>query len=216
MWAENGYGGRVVEYMLDQIVYAGDALAQHTTDTLFANLDTALAETSPGAGGALFLPWLGGSLAPSSNPEMRGGFINLSLTTRRVDLVRSVTEGVAHNLAWLMPHVEAFTGETIDELTFVGGAARSPEWCQILADVLNRAVAPANDPDTAVARSTAYLALARQGVLDRREVESGVEHDRVFEPRPDHRSRYAAHQEQFEAAFEALAPISQALNSIPE
>ena len=187
VFAENGYGGRLVEYVLDQIVYAGDALADHGTESLFDRLDAALADTAPGAGGALFLPWLGGSLAPSANPDMRGGFINVSLATRRVDLVRGVTEGVAHNLAWLLPHVEAFTGQAIEELAFVGGAARSPEWCQILADILDRPVAPAVDPDTAVARTAARLALARAGVLDRAAVEAGVETRRPFEPRAEHR-----------------------------
>ncbi len=213
VFAENGYGGRLVEYMLDEIVYAGDALAEHGTAELFARLDAALAESTPGAGGALFLPWLGGSLAPSANPDMRGGFINVSLTTRRVDLVRAVTEGVAHNLAWLLPHVEAFTGEPIEELAFVGGAARSPGWCQILADVLGRSIAPAVDPDTAVARSAARLAQARLGVLDRVEVEEGVELCDPFDPRPDRRPLYDMHQQQFEAAFEALQPISHALTT---
>ena len=213
VFAENGYGGRLVEYMLDEIVYPDDALAEHGTVELFARLDDALAGSPAGAGGTLFLPWLGGSLAPSSNPDMRGGFINVSLATRRVDLVRAVAEGVAHNLAWLIPHVEAFTGDTIRELVFVGGAARSPEWCQILADVVDRAVSPAVDPDTAVARSAARLALARLGVLDRAEVEAGVELRPAYEPRAAHRPLYECHQHQFEAAFEALRPISEALST---
>ncbi len=213
VFAENGYGGRVVEYMLDQVVYAGDALADHSTDRLFARLDDALAESTAGAGGALFLPWLGGSLAPSANPAMRGGFINVSLDTRRVDLVRSVTEGVAHNLAWLLPFVETFTGDTINELAFVGGAARSSAWCQVLADVLGKPVVPALEPETAVARSVACLALARIGVLDRDEVERGVELDQQYLPQAANKAMYEVHQEQFEAAFEALRPISEALSA---
>lgn len=213
VFAENGYGGRLVEYVLDQIVYAGDALAEHGTEELFARLDATLADTRPGVAGTLFLPWLGGSLAPSANPQMRGGFINVSLATRRVDLVRAVTEGVAHNLAWLLPHVEAFTADPIEELAFVGGAARSPGWCQILADILDRPVAPAVDPDTAVACSAARLAQARLGVLDRAEVEAGVELADPFEPRSGHRPMYELHQQQFQAAFEALQPISEALNT---
>lgn len=213
VFAENGYGGRLVEYVLDQIVYAGDALADHGTESLFDRLDEALADTAPGAGGVLFLPWLGGSLAPNANPDMRGGFINVSLATRRVDLLRGVIEGVAHNLAWLLPHVESFSGQAIEELAFVGGAARSPQWCQILADILDRPVAPAVDPDTAVARTAARLALARAGVLDRDAVDAGVELARRYEPRAENRSLYDLHQQQFEAAFEALRPISEALNN---
>ncbi|MFW2334596.1 xylulokinase [Ilumatobacter sp.] len=214
-FAENGFGGRVVEYMLREIVFARDALGDHVTEQLFARLDEALGSTEAGAGGALFLPWLGGSLAPSADPNMRGGFINVSLETRRVDLVRAVTEGVAHNLAWLLPHVEAFTGHPIDEFVFVGGAARSRVWCQILADVLDRPVARTAEPDIAVAHTTARLALARHGLLDRGELESGVGVSERFVPQPEHRMLYELHQQQFEAAFTALAPISAALNADP-
>ncbi len=213
VFAENGYGGRVVEYLLHEIVHAADALADHMIDAPFAQLDEALAVGSAGAGGALFLPWLGGSLAPSAAPGMRGGFINVSLSTSRLDLIRAVTEGVAHNLGWLLPHVEAFTGETIEEIAFVGGAARSPQWTQILADVLDRTVAPVIDPDTAVARSVALLALARRGDLERAEVVAGAELGERFEPNPANRSLYDHHQTQFEAAYVALRPISESLTS---
>ena len=67
---------------------------------------------APGAGGVLFLPWLGGvERTAGRTPTMRGGFVNMSLETTRRDLVRAVVEGVAHNLRWLLPPVEAFTGE---------------------------------------------------------------------------------------------------------
>ncbi len=213
VFAENGYGGKVVEYMLHKIVHAADALADHSIRAPFAQLDEALAAGPAGAGGALFLPWLGGSLAPSATPGMRGGFINISLNTSRIDLIRAVTEGVAHNLGWLLPHVEAFTGETIEEIAFVGGAARSPQWTQILADVLDRTVVPVVDPDTAVARSVALLALARRGDLDRTEVIAGAELGERFEPDPANQALYEHHQTQFEAAYAALKPISESLTS---
>jgi xylulokinase len=211
--AENGLGGRVVEYVLDELVYAGDALGDHGTDDPFLRLDDAINATTPGAAGVLFLPWLRGSLAPSSNPAMRGGFVNVSLDTRRVDLVRAVAEGVAHNLAWLLPHVEAFTGQRIDDVVFVGGAARSRAWCQIVADVLDRSVHAAAGADTAVACATGRLALARHGALDHDTIATGVELGDRFEPCGDHRARYDLHQTQFQAAFEALAPIHGALGT---
>jgi xylulokinase len=213
--AENGLGGHIVQHVLDELVYATDALGDHGHDDPFLRVDEAIGATRPGAGGILFLPWLGGSLAPSSNPAMRGGFINLSLDARRVDLVRAVAEGVAHNIAWLLPHVEAFTGNPIRDLVFVGGAARSSAWCQILADVLDRPVHRASGPDAAVACAAGRLALARLGVLDADTVEAGVALGDRFEPNAATRARYALHQTQFEAAFEALAPIHAALDADP-
>ncbi len=210
--AENGLGGKVLEHLLEHLIHAADELGDHLTDDHFARLDAALASVPAGAGGVLFLPWLGGSLAPVASASMRGGFINVSLDTRRTHLVRAAAEGVAHNLRWLLPHVERFTGRRIEEVAFVGGAARSSEWCQIVADVLDRPVAAVQGPEQAVARAAALLALCRHGTLSRTDLGLLVVLEQWREPRAEVRDLYAHRQEQFEAAFEAIRPISEALN----
>jgi xylulokinase len=200
----------VLQHVLEHVVYARDELADHGIANHFEELDEVLVATAPGAGGVMFLPWLSGSLAPQGSSSMRGGFVHMSLETGRRDLVRAVVEGVAHNLAWLLPHVEAFTGTPIAEIAFVGGAARSAPWCQVLADVLDRPILPLPAPEHSAARAMALLALARHGVPVRAgdDAPSG----RRYEPTPEHRTRYAERQVQFEAAYAALLPISEALS----
>jgi xylulokinase len=211
--AENGLGGKVLEHVLRNVIYAVDELGDHRTVDPFAALEGALHATRAGAGGAMFLPWLGGATAPQGDSTMRGGFVNMSLETTRRDLVRAVVEGVAHNLRWLMRPVQEFTGHQIDEIALVGGAARSVAWCQVLADVLDRPVIALGAPDVAIARATAALALQRSGAWSRadldREPTSGA---RRFEPDPDYRSLFADRHGQFEAAYAALLPISEALS----
>ena len=142
--------------------------------------------------------------------HMRGGFMHMSLDTNRRDIVRAVVEGIAHNLGWLLPHVETFTGEHIDDIVFVGGAARSRPWCAILADILDRPVAPLHTPDRAVARATALLALQRHGDITR-ELER-ARRDRAPLRADEHVARAVRdRQVQFEAAYAALLPISEAL-----
>ncbi len=211
--AENGLGGKLLEHLLEELIHADDELADHRTGDPFAALDSALAAVEPGAGGVLFLPWLGGSMAPKADASMRGGFLNLSLATRRTHLVRAVAEGVAHNLRWLLPYVERFSGRRIDEIAFTGGAARSSQWCQILADVLERPVARVSGPEVAVARAAALLALCRHGIHSRADLGSLVGIEKRCEPRPELCDLYARRQEQFEAAFDAVRPIHRALNA---
>ena len=203
LFAENGLGGKPLEHVLDNVVDTGG----------FERLDDVLAAVPAGSGGVLFLPWLRGSMAPANDTNMRGGYINMSLDTDRHHLVRATCEGVAHNLAWLLPHAEALTGNRIEEIVFVGGAARSDAWAQIVADVLDRAVVPAEQPAFAIARATALLALHRLGALTRNDLSSMVGAGRRFEPVAAHHEVYARHQPQFEAAFEALRPIATALNT---
>jgi xylulokinase len=207
VWAENGIGGAAVAHVLGELLQATDELGAHATDEPFNALDAVLAATQPGAGGVLFLPWLSGSLAPSANALMRGGYLGVSLQTQRRDLVRAAAEGVAHNLAWLLPHVEAFGGAPFAEIVLVGGAARSEPWCQVLADVLDRPVLPAADPQRAVARAVGLLALVRHGTLGRGDLDHLVETAGRFEPDPATRQRYAADQTYFEAAFTALSSL---------
>lgn len=213
VWAENGIGGKALEHVLENVVYAVDPLGDHVTDDQFAALDATLRSVSAGAGGVLFLPWLNGSYSPKVDPAMRGGFLNLSLDSGRTHLIRAVVEGIAHNLRWLLPVVEHFAGSGVEEITFSGGAARSAVWAQILADVLDRPVSPLVAPDAAVARSVGLVALQRIGVIAEPVAEGGlVRTAATYEPQADHRAGYDAMHAQFEAAFEALRPISHALN----
>jgi xylulokinase len=211
--AENGLGGKVLEHVLRNLIYTADALGDHRVDDPFAALDETLQHSPAGAGGVMFLPWLGGSNAPQGDDAMRGGFVNMSLETTRADLLRAVVEGVAHNLRWLLRPVEDFTTNPIEEIALVGGAARSIGWCQVVADVLDRPVLALAAPDVAIARATALLALERAGVWTRADLDhepSGGAHR--FEPDPGHRGLFADRHAQFEAAYAALLPISEALS----
>ena len=213
VWAENGLAGKVVEHMLERVVHASDDLGNHTTADHFANLDQLLATVEPGSGGVIFTPWLAGSLSPSADGNMRGGFLNLSLDTERRHLVRAVIEGVGYNLGWLLPIVESFSGHAGQEVVFGGGAARSPQWVQALADILDRPISPLCDPNQTIARAAALLALARGGVIGDQDLDRLVATATTVEPRPETRERYAPLQEQFIAAFAALRPIYAALHS---
>jgi xylulokinase len=211
VWAENGIAGKALETALAGWFLVDDALSRSGVDDPFESLDAALAASPPSSNGALFLPWLTGSFSPSANRNQRGGFLNLSLDTRRVDLVRAVVEGTAHNLRWLLPSVEAFTGNPIGELVFGGGAARSAGWAQVIADVVGRPVRTLRDPGSAAARAVGFVALRRAGATDV-PLDALVDTVARFEPDPGTAGRYSEMQVQFEAAFEATRPISEALN----
>ena len=89
-----------------------DELGDHRVDDPFAALDAVLARDRARRGRRACSSR--GSTARSrrsGSGTIRGGFVHMSLETNRRDLVRAVVEGIAHNLGWLLPHVEAFTGE---------------------------------------------------------------------------------------------------------
>ena len=106
----------------------------------YADLDGSRRQAAPGAGGVIFTRGSRGSGRRSPTGTARGGFHNVSLSTVRADLVRAVLEGVAYNDRWSFDILERFTGRRLGAVRMVGGGARSDLWCQIHADVFDRAV----------------------------------------------------------------------------
>jgi sugar (pentulose or hexulose) kinase len=105
-----------------------------------AAFDTMLLESAgqaPGSHGVTFLPYLMGQGTPHDDPAATGGFLGLTLATKRADLVLAVLEGVAFTLRDVL---EALAGlhPIAPQLGLTGGGARSPLWRQVVADVLNR------------------------------------------------------------------------------
>jgi xylulokinase len=202
VWAENGLAGRAVEQVLRTLL-ASDVLGDHRGDP-FAHFDRAVANSSAGAGGVVFLPWLSGSMSPAADPNVRGGFLGMSLDTSRVDLVRATAEGVLHNLAWLLAPVEEFTGTPCAEIIATGGLARSDGWCQLAASVLDRPLRALARPSFSGARAVACWAAGRRAGADGL---LGSEFTHSFEPDPQTSERYLADRERFVALFEALRPF---------
>jgi xylulokinase len=143
-----------------------------------------------GAGGVVFTPWLNGERAPVDDRTVRAGFHNLSLGTTRADLVRSVYEGVAFNSRWLLGSVERFVGRRLPALVFIGGGARSAAWSQIHADVLDRVVRQAAQPQQANVRGAAFVAFVALGLIEAADIAARVPIAAEYEPNPSNRNRY--------------------------
>jgi len=208
LMAEGGLAGKVLDSVLQHLVYARDRLGDHGAADPFARLDEAVLATAPGADGVLFLPWLAGSWAPVADDRARGAFLNLDLATTRHHLMRAVLEGVACQLAWLLPPTEALTGRDHTPLVFAAGGADSDAWAQILADVCNRPVEQLAEPRLASCRGSALLAFAHLGLLDLADAAERLPVRRRYEPRPEQRGRYDDQLARFILAHERLAPLA--------
>lgn len=131
------------------------------TGTRREEIDSLLAASPPGAGGVLLLPFLApaGERAPFVDPFARGQLLGVSLESTRADLVRAVCEGIAYAMRDCLE--SAGLGEGA-QVFLSGGGVRSSGWRQILADVLQRPLTLARQPE-AGARGAALAALAAAG-----------------------------------------------------
>lgn len=211
--AEQGAAGRCLEAVVERMLFADrdvadPAVRSQTYHDAFAEAEN----VPPGCGRLIFLPWLNGSGPPAANGDVRGGFLNQTLTTTRGQAVRAVLEGVAFNLRWLLPHVERFVGKRFDALRFVGGAAASDLWCQIFADILGRPMHRIAEPRMATVRGAALHALMSLGIRRRDEISAMVPVSAVFEPLPANRRTYEALFPHFVACYKRNRSLFSRLN----
>jgi xylulokinase len=210
--AENGTGGNTLEHFLEKLVYPSDPFGHLAAEHHFERLQRAVSETAPGSGGVVFLPWLGGSIAPAADDHVRGGFLNVGLETTRSQLARAVLEGVALNLRWLRGPVERFARRSLSHFVFYGGAAESDAWSQILADVLDAPVHQAQHPQYVTCLGAGLLAFQRLGLLGFDEFEARLPVARRYEPDPANRALYDHLAAQFVETFRRTRPVFRALN----
>lgn len=170
-------------------------------------------DTAAGSDGVIFLPWLNGSIAPSENPYMRGGFMNLSLNTTRAHMTRAIMEGLAFNSRWTQTAAQKFIGRPIESYRFSGGGALSSVWSQIHADVLGVPIHQVDDPVNTTVRGTAMLALITLGHRTVEEIPKLVKVRRVFEPDASRRELYNRMYTQYRKIFKKSKGIFTALNA---
>lgn len=152
------------------------------------DLDALLASSPSGAGGLVVLPFFApaGERAPFVDPAARGQLIGLSLESTRADVVRAVCEGIAYAVRHCLESAGLGAKAPVN---LSGGGVRSAGWRQILADVLQRPLILARQPE-AGARGAALAALTAAG----RDVDvaAWTHPDGAVEPRPELAGLYAA------------------------
>jgi xylulokinase len=185
--------GKAVDWLVDNLL---DQHGPARSKEAMAELNALAAASPPGSRGVIFTPWLNGERTPVDDRTVRGGWLNLSLDTRREDLARAVFEGVSYNARWMLGAVEHFTGRTgpagLGAIRFIGGAATSRLWCQAMADILNRPICQVAQPAAANARGAALLAAIAIGAVGWQQVPGLVQVSERFEPNDANRGVYDA------------------------
>ena len=178
----------------------------------YQELDKIASESVPGANSLIFLPWIYGERSPILDDKVRGGFINLSLTHKRKDFVRSVMEGVVYNTRWALQGIEKLCG-SVTEINVIGGGVKSPVWCQIFADVLNKKVRVPNEPLHAGAKGAALLALIGLDFCKNfEELEKLIKIEKVYSPNEANLTVYNSIFKQFTKIYKKMSGIFHKLN----
>ncbi len=84
----------------------------------------------------IFLPYLSGERTPHNDPKAKGVFFGMTHETSKTDIAQAVLEGVGFALADGLDALHQ-TGLTPEEVSLIGGGARSAYWRQMLADIFD-------------------------------------------------------------------------------
>jgi len=158
-------GAACLDWARDQIFKGEMTQFGDKKEELYNFLDDIVHKAEPGSKKLLFSPWLFGERSPLNDPDVRGGFYNLSLEHTRSHLLRAIYEGVAFNIKWALEYIEKLVGKS-ESINIIGGGALSEVWCQILADILDRKILQMKEPNLGSTRGSAVIALVGLGEIE--------------------------------------------------
>jgi xylulokinase len=159
-WQFEGYqigAAGVFRWFRDEIAALEKAEAQKYGESTYKKLDEMIRDTVPGADGLICLPFLASAAAPRWNPDARGVLLGLTFAHGRKHIARAVIEGITLEQKDILNSM-LITGNQIDKVRIMGGAAKSELWCQIQADMYNLKVETLRVPDAALVGAAVFAA----------------------------------------------------------
>ena len=173
----------------------------------YDDLTAEAAGAPPGSQGLYWLPYLMGERTPHLDPQVRGGWIGLTASHTRADLIRSLLEGVSYSQCDCLEIIEGM-GIRVNSVRVSGGGANSVFWRQMLADMFRKRVV-ALETQEGSAYGAALLAMIGAGVFGSavelcrtaiREIESA-------EPVSFNAQVYAEGHRNYQSLYPALSPF---------
>lgn len=180
-----------------------ESILQNTVEAALQELD----ERPDIADAPFFLPYLSGERTPHNNPHAQGSFFGLTHATNTAAMTHAVLEGVALAFA---DGVDAMKEAGVDaqEVTLIGGGAKSQYWRQMMADVLNIPMVFREGSDVGPALGAARLAqLAMQPQTPLQQICPVPECVEVHTPDPDRHVLYTRRRKTFQHLYQNLSEI---------
>ncbi len=170
--------------------------------------DVMISKMPPGPSRLMVLPHFNGSGTPWCDMDSRGAIVGLTLASTRHDLVRAIIESQTYELKINLQRLSA-CGVEVTRLVAGGGGARSIEWLQAKADILNMPVSTLKVKEAAC-MGAAIIAGFGAGIFPsiKEGVAQTVRYEKVHEPNPEMVGQYDRYFRQYEEIYPALRPMN--------
>lgn len=130
-FALNHIGGILLKWYRDNFGHAEVKEAEETGVGAYRLMET---KAPAGPSSVLVLPHFNGSGTPWCDLESKGAILGLTMATTRHDIVKGIMDSLTYELRINLETMRD-AGINIHELRSVGGAAKSPVWLQVKADI---------------------------------------------------------------------------------
>ena len=157
--------------------------------------------------GLLVLPHFAGAATPYMDNGARGAVLGLRIETGVPELYRGCMEGVAYEMV-LNARALKDSGVHFKKLHATGGGARSAEWMQMKADMLNLPIVALKTADAGTVGSAMLTGIAIGVFKDLRDAaDHMVEEIHTYQPRVEMHERYMAIYERYERVYGAVRAL---------
>jgi xylulokinase len=203
----NQTAGMALKWFRDEFCQGEMAAAARAGRDAYDELMRLAAAVPAGSQGLLMLPHLEGAACPEFNPAAKGVFFGATLRHGRGHFIRAILEAVAYMLRQDVALVEEL-GAAVRVIRSIGGAARSPLWAQIKADVLQRPITTLACEEVACLGAAMLAATAAGRFTSLEEaVAAMVRLRRTFEPDAANAPVYDEGYGRYGEIYRRLAPM---------
>lgn len=166
----------------------------------------AITKVPVGANDVTFLPYLQGASGARLNSKAEAAFVGMTLGTTKADMARAVLEGICFEMKDIL-EAQKKAGVEVGTIRLTGGAAKSPVWCQMLADVFQRPIALLQTSETGCLGAALYAGVGVGLYPDvHAAAKRAVKVTKEYQPNPANYEAYEKAFKRFVKVYEALEP----------
>lgn len=207
MYAPNGtmqYAGGSYNWVKNTIAKYETIQAEKSGISPYDLMNKLIEQSSIGSNGIIFLPYLLGERAPRWNQDAKGCWVGIKPENTRGDMFRSVLEGVTMNLSICLDILR--TQMPIEEITVVGGGAKSVVWRQMMANIYNAKIRSLTVLEEGNSMGAAVIGGVGSGLFkDFTAIHRFIKVANEVSPEPEAVEEYKSVKRDFNIYYDALA-----------
>jgi sugar (pentulose or hexulose) kinase len=205
--------GSALKWFVDQFCEEEKQEANKQKIDVYKICDEKIRKINPEDLKLIHHPFLNGS--PAIKSTARAGFYGIGAWHNKIDLLRSIYEGVSYSQCNYIENIKKFI--EIREHWLVGGGAKSHVWAQMFADVIGSEIFTSGEDELAAKGAALCAGLGVGAYKDFKEIKklcNGVERIKIFKPQTHTRMLYLKKYNIYKKLINRMDDIWEDLNDL--